>query len=267
MRVTVPFTQRPLSRSATAGDAGHRAKVPQRSGSLSCRITLATPTCFHSDYRNAATVVPFVPAASLRGMLRSMYEVLGASCARLIPNPPPRMPRELNPCDPKLTCIACRSFGFTDGQFAWAGKVEISDARLATPAHWVHLNLRRQYQGQPGPADGWVLFEKSAYNLTPQNPPHNMSTRCAPANSCFTFRVHYHNLDPEERALLLFALTLRHENISLCHKIGYAKALGLGQCTITITDKEPPTVGPEINPYLQDLPFRTLQRARDISQL
>jgi hypothetical protein len=83
-----------------------------------------------------------------------------------------------------------------------------------------------------------------------------------------TFRVEYTNLGEEARSILLYALTLRDGERQLCHKLGYAKAIGMGAAVIRIRAMPPnpaPEPGPEIARYLQGPAFRAFAEARRIA--
>jgi hypothetical protein len=197
-----------------------------------------------------------LPGSSLRGMVRNVCEVLGAGCACYYEGG--RTPQDLAKCDESNACLVCRIFGFVEGSFAWAGKVRFQDT-APQRVRWTRLSVPVQRPPQEdGP--GWILFRHEEPSLGPG------PTRCVERNQQFRFLVDYTNLDPEELAVFRFALTLTHElrGIDLCHKLGYAKALGLGSCKIAIAQGKTPLapIGPEIDPCLGDPAFEVLRKVR-----
>jgi hypothetical protein len=179
--------------------------------------------------------------------------------------PPRNAPALLAVCSPANACLACRVFGFTDGNTAWAGKVLFTDARPKNLNEklWTRIDASRQASGQPAPADhGWVLFPKETVEAARRAG----NTRAITSEKTLLFRVDYLNLDAEELAVFLFALTLTHDRHRLCHTLGYAKALGFGACTIRIANNTPPQIDPvALQPYLDDPVFATFSQARSIA--
>ena len=76
------------------------------------------------------------------------------------------------------------------------------------------------------------------------------------------FRSEYLNLDEEEYAVLKFALTLEYGDVKLCHKLGYAKALGLGACTISIPGDKSEPAGTALDRYLRLPGYQVLKQFR-----
>jgi hypothetical protein len=268
MSETVHYSTRPLSRRPCAAEPGHDRRDRASSGILACELEALTPLCIHSAFRALADdQPPVIPGSSLRGMVRNMMEMLGAGCLRLVDRAGPGAPPELAPCSQSSACIACRVFGFTEGDFSWASKVLFSDARPFRERDgwsftWTHCVLARRYSGPAAQSSAWNLFPTGAVSVPCLPRAGRNTTRCAAAGSRFRFRVEYLNLDAEELSLLLFSLTLSHGAYDLCHKLGYAKALGLGACKVRILNPNPPAIGPEINPYLGDAGFLDILRHR-----
>ena len=276
MSVVIPHSQRPLSVRRLDGEPGVERRNKDSSAILICELTTLTPLVINSVFRSMTDAdQPYVPAASIRGMVRNMMEMLGASCLRLVDAPARNAPAGLKTCTRDKTCLTCRSFGFTekadktDKAAGCASKISFSDAKPVPTVpgkplswKWKHVDVRRQYAGQPPPVDGWALFEHGDLEVQILEKGDRQTTRCLAAGSRLRFRVEYINLDAEARALFLFALTLRYQSYELCHKIGYAKALGLGACTIRILNPEAAAIGPEVEPYLADPPFQHIYAAR-----
>ncbi len=260
MTSVAPFIKRPLSRRSCAGndEPGHDRRPRESSGYWTCSLTTLTPLCIQSSFNRLTDESPAVlPGSSLRGMVRNVCEVLGAGCAWSYEGGP-APPTNLSRCVESSACLTCRIFGFVDGTFAWAGKVRFLDT-APVRATWTLLSVPVNRPPQEDPR-GWVVFRHGEPELGPG------PTRCLERHQQFRFLVDYTNLDPEELALFRFALTLAHEpsGIDLCHKLGYAKALGLGSCKIAIMPgKIPvPPIGREIEPYLTGPACEVLKDAR-----
>jgi hypothetical protein len=223
---------------------------------------------------------------------------------RLGPRPLPRRRVDpdlasFEPCTQTAACLVCRVFGYAPGKDAeggdqlagWAGKVRFHDSEPARnwDGIWVQPprgNARWQAQGTyhtpfyyPDSANrskpaGWKVY-LHAKELTGAAEGFRPAA-CIPAGVFFDFDVDYENLSGEEFAVLRFALTLRHEcpnhPVSLAHKLGYGKGIGMGSCRLTAKIEPAPVrrffgeapapdtdPGCEIHEYL-DLPgFAQLQ--------
>jgi len=254
MSVTVPFARNLLSRRPCADARGHDKRPRSGSGIWSCTLTTLTPLCINSCFSKLGDDdTAFIPASSLRGLVRSVAESLGAGCARYyLGNHPP----ELVGCTERDACLACRVFGFVEGDFAWAGKVRFTDT-APSKVLWLRANtpVRRPMHDDSAGA-GWVLFPYSEPEIRPG------PTRFVDARQTFRFRVEYVNLDEEEYSLLKFSLILKHRDLDLCHMLGYAKALGFGACTISIPSDKSPAPGTELDRYLSGRHFEEFRRHR-----
>jgi len=261
---TVPFgAKRPPMRPCSL-EEGHNRRERQRSGVWTCTLTTLSPLCIQSVFSKLGDRDPaYIPASSVRGMVRNVMEMLGAGCARFYQEAP--YPDHLKPCDAEAACLACRVFGFTDGDEGWAGKVRFADT-APVAVKWVRYAA--PIEGRPPQAEshgkGWILFPHTEPSLRPD--PRGI--RCVPTGQSFTFRVEYLNLDAEELALFKFVLTLKHQTgpdgrpVDLCHKLGFAKALGFGGCNISISKGKTPGDSPEIEAYLKSPAFQVFATHR-----
>src|SRR5580700_5458979 len=103
MTTHIAFTSRRLQRESCTGDRGHAQLHRGRlSGVWDCRLRVVTPLCIKSYFVRDTPVM--IPSHSLRGMVRGVVEMLGASCARLKPAEP--VPTELRSCSEARACIA-----------------------------------------------------------------------------------------------------------------------------------------------------------------
>ena len=258
MSETVPFTTEELSRKACAEEPGHDHRARKGSGIWGCELTTLTPLCIQSYFSKLKDGDPAVlPASSLRGMVRNVAELLGAGCARFHSDEQWAGP-QLETCSERSACLVCRVFGFVEGDYAWAGKVRIGDSR-PQKVQWERFSLPNtqrepQHNAEKG---GWILFPHTPMPRLGAGP-----TRCVKAGHKFGFRVEYLNLDEEEYAVLKFALTLEHGDVKLCHKLGYAKALGLGACTISIPGDKSEPAGGALERYLRLPGYPALKQFR-----
>lgn len=258
MSETVAFTTEALSRRPCVEETGHERRERQGSGVWMCELATLTPLCIQSYFsRLGEDDAAVVPATSLRGMVRNVVEILGAGCARFHSDGGKLGPR-LAPCSEREACLACRVFGFADGSYAWAGKVRFTDTR-PQKVQWERIavpNTQREPQ-RDAAQGGWVLFPHMPAPRFTTGP-----TRCVKAGHKFAFRVEYLNLDEEEYAVLKFALTLEYGGLKFCHKLGYAKALGLGACTIAIPADRSQAVGGVLERYTKLPGYLALRRFR-----
>jgi CRISPR/Cas system CSM-associated protein Csm3 (group 7 of RAMP superfamily) len=206
-----------------------------------------------------------IPGSSLKGMLRCLVETLGNGCFTLIDGQYERgkvsyrsnIPESHQHCgDNTKLCIACRTFGMlkerTSGVFL--GKVDIGDACAnmdkvykydpiytavlvePKPHHLAfyldetrqHIAGRKYYfhhspDAEPLTADRLIYFPGGLANryILPLD-----------INTQFHFRVDFTNLEADEFAALLLAITLEE---NMYHKIGYGKPLGLGSIQLIPT--------------------------------
>ena len=179
------------------------------------------------------------------------------------PSPRQRVAADLTgfkPCTQAEACLVCRVFGYApekdaeqgDSQSGWAGKVRFHDSERVRNwnGSWVQPppgTARWQAQGtyhtpfyypdlpkSKKPA-GWKIYlhakevTGAAADFRPE--------ACIPEGVFFDFAVDYENLSDEEFAVLRFALTLQHKcedrPVSLAHKLGYGKGIGMGSCRVT----------------------------------
>ncbi len=196
---------------------------------------------------------PVIPGTSLKGMLRSLAEIVGGGCF---------VTHKYEKCqDASSLCIACRMFGMTGNTGVHMGSVSIGDALLRgnmpkIKQYKVYLGApksshqsfyitpqtgnndrkcRKLYFHQPRVNENFPGTVDSAWNVSALVQGH-----------CFSFDITFSNLRNEELKLLVYILSLE-ENATvtleegdirltgpLRHKIGNAKPMGMGSCHITI---------------------------------
>jgi hypothetical protein len=205
---------------------------------------------------------PFIPGSSLKGMLRSLAEIVGGGCFVA--------PSDHRCTDDGNLCVACRMFGMLHQGKVHKGQVSISDGELQDERpQWRQVSI---LQGQPKkehrsfykhPLTGeWAQNMMKMYFHQPRRTrdvlpipgplqQRAVSKQMLEPRHTFTFKVHFENLEDEELDLLLYILaledevkvTLRPENLSpiklqgpMLHKLGNAKGQGPGSCRISIQE-------------------------------
>ncbi len=205
---------------------------------------------------------PFTPGSSLKGMLRSLAEIIGGGCFVA--------PSDRSCTDARNLCVACRMFGMLSQGNVHKGQVSISDGELQDERpQWKQVTI---LQGQPKkehrsfykhPLTGeWAQNMMKMYFHQPNNIdgvlPIPSSSKDAKGvrnkemlkpGHTFRITVHFENLEDEELDLLLYILaledevkvTLRPEGMDsiqlqgpMLHKLGNAKGQGPGSCQIAI---------------------------------
>jgi len=208
----------------------------------------------------------FLQGTSLKGMIRSVYEVITNSCLKLVTtigykDITGHKNAECN--NPHNLCPACRLFGtIRSDKFHCQGRVVFIDAFLVkgnlepeppianqsvSSKPFCFLKVLSSPQpshhptyGKKGQRNGPIAGRKFYYH-------HGKDTKFsvnehearrsiaieeyAPVKTRFGFEVYVENLDKEEFEYLVLALELYE---GLGHKIGLGKAIGLGSCRITI---------------------------------
>lgn len=240
------------------------------SGSILCQLTAETlifiPTSdsegtlrqYFATHRKEDRSVDertyYIPGSSLKGMLRSLVEVVGNGCYSKFDGIYEknkvyyidRLPRDFQKCQSRnLLCIGCRLFGFLEGKKVHKGFVQISDAEFISGEEFGKFKLHSI--GGPSPhhdafyldADkkriaGRKFYFHSRNPLAGKESDFN-SPVIYPikAGATFNFRINFDNLSQSELNTILYALVLE-ENMR--HKIGYAKPLGLGSVKIEIIE-------------------------------
>jgi CRISPR/Cas system CSM-associated protein Csm3 (group 7 of RAMP superfamily) len=204
----------------------------------------------------------FVPGTTLKGLVRSLFEVIVPSCVSLSGG----KTRNLLPDDRALQrcrqsdqlCPACRVFGYMgqgSGASVHRGQVNIGEARAEDdPRPMGDVQMFPQYcprpKGSPhhyqddqgNPAGRKFYFHHHAENIPvgARSVDDRGWVAPLPAGTRFRFTVTFENLSDRERAGLVAALTLSDaapldgEKVAVRHKLGYGKAAGLGSSRISL---------------------------------
>lgn len=215
--------------------------------------------------------VPIFQGASLKGMIRTVYEALTNSCMPAAATSgksssrgrpatyqyaPIGLHSRLHCDDMGQLCPACRLFGITEGdKIHCQGRVAFGDAVLEKGALERSKKVFLKELSGPKPhhyptyaggaysnrGKGSVIAGRKFFYHHRQPPqcavPKPKSWRSiavdeyAPGGVEFVFQVYLVGLTPDEVGDLLLAIELAE---GLGHKIGVGKAIGLGSCTIRV---------------------------------
>jgi len=205
-----------------------------------------------------------IPGTSLKGMLRSVVETLCNGCITVF-----RTPNEYthNPvpsgfayCQRNTSlCIACRLFGMMQaGQQrnaeVFLGKVNIGDARAYENNPEFYGPIYTAVLDGPKPRHrAFYLDEQTRYiagrkfyfhhvgeptterrliQIRDTGKYRNQHIEPLTSGTDFDARIDFTNLEAEELAALLLAITLQP---NMRHKIGYGKPMGLGSVWLEVT--------------------------------
>lgn len=237
------------------------------SGILRCTLDNLTPL-FIGENRNdkrkflAKNGSPVIPGTSLKGMFRSLSEIVGRGCF-CVDNA--EVPEEYARCKKiDQLCAPCRIFGMMEkGKEAKVhkGNISISDGELRVGGDTVDLLIllancgtrhepfyrsqntgeldwksRKMYFHQPKREKDVLLL------LTDKLRKRAIPIKALLPGHIFTFEIQFTNLSQEELDLLIYIVALEdHVEIDklhgpLRHKIGHGKPLGLGSCKINIDE-------------------------------
>jgi len=245
-------------------------------GTISCSLENLTPLFVGKNRLNSQQFLTrktdqgdryVIPGSSLKGMLRSIGELVGGGCfVTGFHGAEGKQIYEACNNAQKL-CITCRMFGMIEDAKVHRGNVNISDALLqeekpGTQSFHIQLSSpktnHKPFYRSPdtGIFDGksrkFYFHQPQRLNSVP-NVPDNLKYRAWNINALlpghhFDFDVQFSNLSEAELNLLLYVIALEdevYETIEgedfklalqgpLRHKIGNAKPLGMGSCFINI---------------------------------
>lgn len=266
----VPF-ESPIERDRPCGH--HR--LNGYTGRFTCQLEALTPFLVMDGDRRPVTGTTaagepmcgadgqyLIPGTSLKGMVRSVFEVLVPSCVVLKGNHD-LVPDELTACTQQdCLCPACRVFGIVGrGQkgAVLRGRVHIGEARaegrleLMAPVQLVPLGSPQPrhtvfYKPDGEPA-GRKFYFHHHWDLRPEPSNENERNRgpwvrpLAPG-SRFVFHVAFENLTKRQLEGLVASLVLADaaplddEQVKVRHKLGYGKPAGLGSVAVRLLQAE-----------------------------
>jgi len=213
---------------------------------------------------------PVIPGSSLKGMVRAVFEAITPSCipilsfryaTKVMPmkaEPLANQRRDLKACsDWTALCPACVLFGMVARKSVFKGRVRITDAVLVDNQTKYRMGIAIPVQGVPRPKERdhrsrfpnyfpagrmagrkfyhhWSDPPKTAPRPKKHDGRSHKENAAEPleAGHRFQFRVQYQDLEPQELACLLLAITLKPD---WAHKLGAAKAFGWGSCRVKLT--------------------------------
>ncbi len=250
-------------------------KFRANSGRIYCTIENLTPLFIGGNRNNSQQFLisngkHIIPGSSLKGMLRSLAEIIGGGCSVTDSNG--QFNRTYTACNKvDSLCVTCRMFGMMErgrGARVHKGKIFISDAltreekpetKLFDVQLFSHGTRHEPFYSTPqtGRLDGksrkFYFHQPKRKNsaLEPTNIQKFVDKKNAILPGCqFEFEIDFVSLEKFELELLVYILALE-ENVDVIiedgkiplkgpmrHKLGYAKPLGLGSCRIDLNKIE-----------------------------
>jgi hypothetical protein len=235
-------------------------------------LFIADPHNSSVDLRKAALSIKnnqgeyILPGSSLKGMIRNVVETLGNGCLTLFDGfyergrvnyslEQPEAKAFAHCHDNTHLCIACRIFGMLkEGSHGiFMGKVDIGDARSYPEKVYLYDPLYTLALMGPKPHHASFYLDESRriagrkyyfHHLPDLQPltenkliymagkPANRYIQPLDRDTKFQNRIDFTNLEADEFAALLLALTLEKD---MRHKIGYGKPMGLGSIYLAPT--------------------------------
>ncbi|GIW82522.1 MAG: hypothetical protein KatS3mg105_4329 [Gemmatales bacterium] len=267
-----PYRWVPVSKDKVARERpAYRHQWQGLSGRLACTLEALTPILIGSSRGDGRFIrnskgQPFIPSTSLKGLIRSLAELVGNAC---IPFPNGNADEnhklskasEGNGVNWKLD-IAARMFGYLDQGRVFAGLVRFSDGELQGKVK--EIGPFKVVVGQPQPERHRPFYlddaQRKFYHHQPeatglvQGTTQTRTVQPLPPGVQFTFAVDFENLREDELALLLYCLELEdnvtvtlskealgpdaRESVKLTgplrHKLGGCKPQGGGSVKIRI---------------------------------
>jgi CRISPR/Cas system CSM-associated protein Csm3 (group 7 of RAMP superfamily) len=230
---------------------------------------ISDPRSSSPDPRKAAQSIKnsqgeyIIPGSSLKGMIRNVVETLGNGCLTLFDGSYERgrvnyrgeeTPREFQHCsDNTKLCIACRTFGMLKerAQGIFLGKVNIGDAYTYSDKIYLYDPIYTLALMEPKPHHASFYLDEGRQHIAgrkfyfhhapEQEPvtenklimmngrPANRYIQPLDRDTQFHMRIDFTNLEADEFAALLLAITLEKD---MRHKIGYGKPMGLGSISL-----------------------------------
>ncbi len=273
-----PYDFVPFERSPNSVAAPSQSLIQDLSGQISFVLEILTPLCVQHNpgernrqgrYEFARLgSTPTLPATSLKGMLRSVHEIVTNSTMGLLKSgsrgwyrqrgPSAYLPGE-NPdrrtLSPDRLTSSEALFGMVGGKaenaVGYAGRVLLDD--IGVPVDLRPQAIARPQGGQPKPEHESFYFDPAGKMLGRKLYFHQqdyqrvmqiyerdrnmpvVTVEAVPAGTKLSGKLRFFNLSEAELASLVYALVLED---GLAHKLGYGKPLGLGTVRIAISQLE-----------------------------
>ena len=267
----VPLEGNPQSRNGLGDNTQEAVKASLHSGRLVCRLTTETPLYIHGEgAQQAQGQRPFfraggrlcIPASALKGMVRSIAEIVADGCLSTLSERaarPQAVPPGYGPCDQVDTCCPiCALFGMVETREAsgegqatpLAGRVAFSPALPVGSVRTVPVRMPGP-RGGPKPAHRSFYFDPGTGKVLGRKLYYHHGNRYRDSlrqafddlgkyaqpitleavEGDFAFEVRFENLTDRELGVLVYSLALEDD---LRHHLGFAKPYGLGTVRITI---------------------------------
>lgn len=266
------FAQYPSSSPRRSAPRGHDT-FEGHSGLMECELEALSPLLVMDSTERAdseqGTVGKFmqsdengyvIPGTSLKGMIRSVFEVLVPSCVGLHDGSTNRLvPNRFDTCSHRTNlCPTCRTFGYMGrgrGSTVHRGNVNIGEGQaVGGPLQSRRVEIVGQFKPNPDESDRYWNADRSPkgrkfyYHQHEINKPTTQKEKdwsksldpLAPG-ATFRFTVGFQNLPSEALSTLVAALTLADEaplpeggTTAVRHKLGYGKAAGLGSVDVRV---------------------------------
>lgn len=254
-------------------------------GTISFTLEVLTPLCIHQDpgkpidqrrklYAFAhLNNQPTIPATSLKGMLRSVHEVVTNSTMGMLKSRPKGWYRKqvpetyqrhergetINRLTPTEALFGMVS-GKGDESVSYAGRIFLDDIpvtvalqeqRVSRPKGGMPKPEHKSFYFYPG-ASGKVLGRKFYYHhkdvsrvvdVYIERGMPTITVQAVPEGTKLAGTLRFVNLSYDELCSLVYTLVLEG---NLAHKLGYGKPLGLGSVRICITKLEVEPTEPEL---------------------
>jgi CRISPR/Cas system CSM-associated protein Csm3 (group 7 of RAMP superfamily) len=194
-------------------------------GYLECNLEVLTPLCI-----NTWTNPVFIQGSTIKGMIRSVAEIVSQSCFRT----DERASSPFESCTKgNEACTCCRLFGgsFKDDKeiVSYQSKIFFEDTKYIPTDKLEHKRMLVGHQIYDRYADGRRVFPYSHPGFVDNS---EYPALVAIEGTIFKFGTYCENLDNDELGLLLYSLELEP---NMAHKLGYMKSRGLGSVRIKIT--------------------------------
>jgi hypothetical protein len=248
------------------------AQATGLTGTIFFELEVLTPLCIHQDPGQSGVRAfaslgnqPVIPATSLKGMLRSVHEVVTNSTLGLLTSKPRgwrdrdvpsayrpgQHPERLTPSEALFGMVGTAR---GDEAVGHAGHLVLRD--IPVSGGLKQQSVSRPQGGQPKPAhrsfyftpQGQILGRKFYYHqhdyqrvLQVYASDRKMPTvkvESVPPGTRLPGQMQFFNLSEHTLADLTYALVLEwdaQQHIGLVHKLGYGKPLGLGSVRLSIT--------------------------------
>ncbi len=249
-----------------------QARLAELSGTIGYTLEVLTPLCIHHEPGNDREKLyefahlnnkPAIPATSLKGMLRSVHEVVTNSTMGLLQSGQKaryshRVPDSYRPGETLKRLTPSETlFGMVGGKgddsVGMAGRLFLHDIPITVAL--VPQGVSRPRGGMPKPAHESFYFERAnggsilgrkfyyhqqdyrrvAQIYRKRGIIDRITVQSVPEGTALAGTLRFFNLSKSDLCALVYTLVLESH---LAHKLGYGKPLGLGSVRLHITRLE-----------------------------